>query len=144
MNVSSPMFTNAPTSMIVPPSRTILIAFPNEPGKPVALTTRSTLRSSSASAGSAPATRAATSSRFCDGSIANTRPAPISCALIACAWPSAPTPITATLSPGRKPDGRGTCAARSSEWVTAKISVRTATSSGNESGTRKIPVRGLR
>ena len=52
--------------------------------------------------------------------------------------------MTATLSPGRKPDGRGTCAARSSEWVTAKISVSTATSSGSESGTRKIPVRGLR
>ena len=47
--------------------------------------------------------------------------------------------MTATVSPGRKPAGLGSAAARSRLCVTAKISVSTATSSGTESGTRKIP-----
>ena len=100
------MSTNAPTSIRRPPSRTISTACANEPGKPVALTTRSTpspsvrSRTSAATAGSAPASRAARSSRRREGSTAMIRPAPISDALIACASPSAPTPMTATDEPG--------------------------------------------
>ena len=52
--------------------------------------------------------------------------------------------MTATDAPGRNPAGLGSCAARSRLWVTAKISVSTATSSGSASGTRNTAVPGLR
>jgi hypothetical protein len=64
--------------------------------------------------------------------------------LTAWASPSAPTPTTATDAPGRKPAGLGSRAARSRLWVTAKISVSTATSSGSDSGTRNAAVPGFR
>ena len=58
--------------------------------------------------------------------------------------PTGPAPTIATVSPSRKPPGRGMAAARSRLWVTANSSVRTATSVGNDSGTLNTGVPGRR
>ena len=58
--------------------------------------------------------------------------------------PSGPTPITATDSPPASgaPFAAATTRAVASPWVTDISSVRTATSDGRPSGTRKSGVRG--
>ena len=78
---------------------------------------------------------AANDTRGSNGSTAITRDAPSRLALATCTMPTGPMPTTATVSPERKPPGRGILATRSRLCVTANNSVSTATFVGRPSGT---------